>query len=223
MRRAPLTRLAALSILALAALAACAAPPPGMRGPDGGPGAPTRPVLATQPRPMASRGLPVAEATAQGEELAYVGAILAELQRRSFAENREYCGYVGLDDFGQLVTTPVVPGGEASCPLPNVPAGVRLVASFHTHGTYSPYYASEWPTTQDVATDASDGIDGYIATPAGRLWHVDTDTMTARQLCGRGCLPQDPNYVAAEDGPLRRDMTYQELLIWENTPVAVYY
>jgi hypothetical protein len=214
-----MTRLAAFSVLALAALSACA-PPQGAYGPLDPSG---RPILAAQPRPYPTRGLPTAEATASGDELGFVASILTELQHRSFAENREYCGYIGLDRAGGWMTTPVMPGNEASCPLPDIPYGMRLVASYHTHGTYSPYYASEWPTTQDMATDASDDIDGYISTPGGRLWHVDTDTMTVRELCGRGCLPQDPHYVAAEDGPLRRVMSYQELRIWENTPVAVYY
>lgn len=213
-------RLAALSILALAALSACAEPPPGALTPYEGGG---RQILTAQPRPYSSRGIPVVEATGSGPELRYVSGILTRLQRQSFAQNREFCGYIGVDDLGQWMTTPVMPGNEASCPLPDIPAGMRLIASFHTHGTYSPYYASEWPTTQDMATDASDDIDGYISTPGGRLWHVDTDTMTVHEICGRGCLPQDPNYVAAEDGPLRRTMSYQELLIWENTPVAVSY
>jgi hypothetical protein len=157
----------------------------------------------------------VAEATGSGEELAFVSALLAELQVLSFAANRELCGYLGRDASGRYVQTPVIEGSEASCPLPFVPSGLTIVASFHTHGTYSPWYASEWPTTQDVATDASDDIDGYISTPGGRLWHVDTDAMTVRQVCGRGCLPQDPNYVAADDGPLRRTMTYADLAAWE--------
>lgn len=214
-----MTRLAAFLVLAPAVLSACA-PPPGASGPFD---ASARPILAAQPRPYPTRGLPTAEATASGAELAYVTQILTDLQRRSFAENREYCGYIGLDREGAWVTTPAMPGNEASCPLPDIPFGMRLVASYHTHGTYSPYYASEWPTTQDMATDASDDIDGYISTPGGRLWHVDTDSMTVRELCGRGCLPQDPRYVAAEDGPLRRVMSYQELRIWENTPIVVYY
>jgi hypothetical protein len=176
-------------------------------------------VLATSPFP-GSRGIPVAESTASGTERAYVTAILTELQHRSFAENREFCGYIGLSHSGAWMASPVTAGNEASCPLPHVPPRMRLVASFHTHSTYSPYYASEWPTTQDVATDASDNIDGYIATPGGRLWHVDTDTMTVRQLCGRGCLPQDPNYVAADDGPLRRVMTFEDLLAWERSVIG---
>jgi hypothetical protein len=213
------------ALLALAALAACAAPPFGAvpsapavstgalgYSPGQPPGA--RPVLAAYPRLPPSRGLPVAESTASGAEFALVTAVLADLQARSFAENREYCGYVGFARSGGLAATPPVAGSEASCPLPPVPAGFTLVASFHTHGTYSPWYASEWPTTQDMLTDASDGIDGYIATPGGRLWHVDSDTMTARQLCGRNCLPQDPAYVA-DDGPLRLVLTFRDLVAWE--------
>lgn len=202
-----------LPFLALAALAACAAPSPLPTVPDG---RATR-ILASAPRIGPSRGLPVTESTASGAERAFVAAILSDLQLRSFAENREFCGYIGLDRSGIWASTPVSAGSEASCPLPLVPAGFTLVASFHTHGTYSPFYASEWPTTQDMATDAADVIDGYIATPGGRLWHVDTDTMTVTQLCGRGCLPQDPAYVAAEDGPLRRTMTYAELAAWERS------
>ena len=134
---------------------------------------------------------------------------------RSFAANREHCGYVGLDPMGNWMASPVIAGAEASCPLPTIPPGMTVVASVHTHSTYSPHYASEWPTAQDVATDRASGIDGYISTPGGRLWHVDTDTMTVRDLCGRGCLPQDPNYVAADDGPLRPVMSYAQLQAWE--------
>ena len=201
-----------LALLALATLAACAGPP-SWPTPFGR----ADRVLASAPHPQRSRGLPVAESTPAGAELAFVSAILADLQRRSFAGNREFCGYIGLDAAGALMQTAPIPGNEASCPLPDVPPGMTLLASFHTHGTYSPYYASEWPTTQDMATDASDDIDGYISTPGGRLWHVDTDRMAVDQVCGRGCLPQDPAYVAADDGPVRPAMTYAELAAWERS------
>ncbi len=199
-------RLAAFSFLALAVLSACAAPydPSAAR------------VLAPQGRPdISGLGVPVIEATASGEELALVTAILTDLQRRSFATGREHCGYIGLGPSGRWTASSIVAGDEAACPLPPAPPTMRVAASFHTHSTYSPFYASEWPTTQDVATDRASGIDGYISTPGGRLWHVDTDTMTVRQLCGRGCLPQDPDYVGAEDGPLRSVMTYEQLQAWE--------
>ena len=202
-------RLAALSCLALAALVACA--PSGQRATYSG-----SPPVASRSS-YAGPMMPVGEATATGAELAFVSDLLSDLQQRSFAGNREYCGYMGLDADGRLTSTPAVAGGEASCSLPRVPAGMSVLASFHTHSTYRPYYASEWPTAQDVATDRASGIDGYISTPGGRLWHVDTDTMTVRLLCGPGCLPQDPNYDSAEDGPLRSVMTYRDLLVWERS------
>ena len=212
MHRAPASTIARLAPLALAVLAGCAAP---LAVPDDS--VRSERVLSTGPRVGPTRGLPTAESDPSGAELAYIKVVLTDLQVRSFAQDREICGYLGLDREGRLTHTEPQLGTEASCRLPMVPPGFTLVASFHTHGTYSPYYASEWPTTQDVATDASDDIDGYISTPGGRLWHVDTDTLTVTQICGRGCLPQDPRYVAADDGPVRTRMTYADLLAWERS------
>lgn len=204
-------RLAALALAATAALTGCAAPV-AMAPPEGrsvySPGLTSRSAVGDRPAP-------VREATADGAELGFVTALLADMNRRSFAMNREHCGYVGLDPMGNWMASPVIAGAEASCALPTIPPGMTVVASVHTHSTYSPYYASEWPTAQDVATDRASGIDGYISTPGGRLWHVDTDAMVVRDLCGRGCLPQDPGYVAADDGPLRPVMSYAQLQAWE--------
>ena len=91
------------------------------------------------------------------------------------------------------------------------------VASYHTHGGYAEGYHSELPSGTDMKSDRRLRIDGWVATPGGRLWHVDSDTMTVREVCGRGCLPQDPAYVAAEDGPLRPVMTYADLAAWERS------
>jgi Domain of unknown function (DUF4329) len=166
--------------------------------------------LATGPR------APSAEATGTGAERAAAEAILTDLQLASFAANTEFCGYLGLNPAGTIVTSAISQGTEASCRLPDVPAGMTLLASFHTHSTYSPEYASEFPTTTDMLSDQADNIDGYISTPGGRLWYVDSDTMTVRQLCGRGCLPQDPGYVAADDGPVRDLFTLADLQRLEN-------
>jgi hypothetical protein len=179
----------------------------------------SRSDLLQNPRGVGAVGssdrLPSAEATGSGAERAFVTEILTDLQYRSFQTNTEYCGYIGLDPAGNLISTEVRMGTEASCRLPQVPDGMTLLASFHTHGTYSPYYASEFPTTTDMQSDAAEQIDGYISTPGGRLWYVDTDTMTVRQLCGRGCLPQDPGYNPNDDGPVRDMFTYQDLARFE--------
>ncbi len=145
-------------------------------------------------------------------ERALATAILSDLQLRSFAQNREFCGFILTDGAGGLFPSPINAGSEATCPLPRVPHGVSLVASFHTHGTYSPFYQSEYPTVQDMLIDAATGTNGYISTPGGRLWYVDSRAMVVTQLCGRGCLPQDPYYDPADDGDLRRSYTLEELI-----------
>lgn len=171
-------------------------------------------VLVTG-RTAVSRSGPL-ESQPTGDELTFVTALLTDMQRSSFARNREACGYIGRDAQGRMMASRINIGDEASCYLPALPQGMRPLASVHTHGRYSPYYASEFPTVQDMTTDAEDGIDGYISTPGGRLWYVDTDTMTVRQLCGRGCLPQDPRYRPEDDGPVRNIFTLRDLQRWEN-------
>lgn len=230
-----MARIVAALSLALAALAACApVPTPGPTGrvtlPDGAsPGASNTAIVGSRlgaPLPAPERSAAMmgmaapaafrtAEATQSATELDFVASVLADMQVRSFTANRELCGYVGTDPSGTYVTTPISVGSEASCQLPVVPRDMTVIASIHTHSTYSPLYASEWPTTQDVMTDRSDGIDGYISTPGGRLWHVDTDSMTVREVCGRGCLPSDPRYRPEEDGPIRPVMAYADLVRWE--------
>ncbi|MCC7321051.1 MAG: DUF4329 domain-containing protein [Rubellimicrobium sp.] len=150
-----------------------------------------------------------------GDELAFVTQTLTQMQLRSYSTGSETCGYVGRDAAGQMMASVINTGQEASCYLPRIPNGMRVVASIHTHGTYSPAYASEFPTVQDMTTDARDGINGYISTPGGRLWYVDTATMSVRQLCGRGCLPQDPHYRPQDDGPVQAAYTIAELRAWE--------
>lgn len=157
-----------------------------------------------------------APSSPEGDELAFVGEILRQMQLHSYATGNETCGYVGRDAQGQMMASPINVGREASCLLPRTPAGMRVAASIHTHGTYSPAYASEFPTVQDMTTDARDGINGYISTPGGRLWYVNTATMTVYQLCGRACLPQDPNYRPEDDGPVRPILTIADLRAWEN-------
>ncbi len=226
-------------LFGLLALAACAPAPSGRitTGPEQGRPDPVEVSLGTapgQPLPLQTASvqaaslrdapalgalgpLPVtAPSSPTGAELAAVTDILTDLQRVSFAANAEHCGYIGRDSGGSIVVTDINRGTEASCNLPEIPSSMAVVASFHTHSTYSPEYASEWPTATDMMSDAAFGIGGYISTPGGRLWYVDTQSMTVRELCGRGCLPQDPDYRPQDDGPLRPVMTLADLQRWEN-------
>ena len=151
------------------------------------------------------------EATGSGEELAFVKAIFAEIQPRSIAVNREICGYLGRDRFGQLVHTDHIEGEEASCGLPDWPRKMTVLASYHTHSTYSEEFDSEMPSDLDLRSDLARGIDGYIATPGGRLWYVDTDARRVRQICAIGCLYQDPNFRAAPKGSVKASYSFAEI------------
>lgn len=144
-----------------------------------------------------------------GEE-AFVRQILIGIQPISIAENREICGFVGLDQFGQLRRTPISWGREASCFLPET-GKLEIVASFHTHSTYSPNYDSEVPSWQDYRSDRDRDIHGYVATPGGRFWKVDPVAGHARQICGIACLPSDPAFVPAPKGTIPQVLTADQL------------
>ena len=107
---------------------------------------------------------------------------LDALQHTSIAENREYCGYLGVDASGQVAATPAVPGTVDSCLPVDPPAAFEIYASYHTHGAYSPDEDSEVPSYEDLQGDIEEGVDGYIATP-GQLWAwFCTTSVLARAL-----------------------------------------
>lgn len=144
-------------------------------------------------------------------EVALVKRIFATLQSVSIAENREYCGYIGRDHAGNLVASPAIAGTGDSC-LPDDPTTLSLItASYHTHGAFSPDYFNELPSGEDMEGDEAEGIDGYVATPGGRLWYVDTTDMVTSQLCGIGCLPRDVNFIDGADGIIAQSYSYRDL------------
>lgn len=145
-------------------------------------------------------------------ESALARQVLSAIQPRSIAENREYCGYIGLDDAGRLVASAATPGNEASC-LADDPTNIAIItASWHTHAAYSPDYDSEIPSGDDIEGDEAEGIDGYVATPGGRFWYIDTTDDVLSQLCGIGCLPSDPRFVAGDFGVIEQSYSFSDLI-----------
>ncbi|WP_368186566.1 DUF4329 domain-containing protein [Aestuariibius sp. HNIBRBA575] len=151
------------------------------------------------------------EATGAGEELDFIMEILGELNPQSIEINKEICGYIGYNRLGELVHTRNMIGEEASCWLPQWPTKMVVVASYHTHSTYSPEYDSEIPSLTDYESDEASGIDGYVATPGGRLWYIDTDAERVSQICGVGCLPADPNFIDEPKGRIRESYSLRAL------------
>lgn len=144
-------------------------------------------------------------------ELAFARSILNDLQGSSFRENVEYCGYIGLDEVGGLVATIPTRGGADWCEM-DIPEHFEIVASYHTHAGYDPNSWSEIPSGGDMESDEDLGIDGYISTPGGRLWYIDTTDMIAFQICGIGCLQFDPSFQPAPEDNIQQSYTYDELI-----------
>ena len=117
---------------------------------------------------------------------------LDQMQARSFATNREYCGLFGRNDDGFIVATPPRLGYLDSCLPPDVPADFNAFATYHSHGAFDPEIDSEVPSSYDLVADREDGLIGYISTPGGRLW-LSADGR-AELLCDIGCLSVDPEF-----------------------------
>lgn len=140
---------------------------------------------------------------AQDAELVdFAHRTLAELQARSFATNREYCGTIGISSEGVLVASRPRRGKRDVCRPTNLHGKARALASFHTHAAFDAQADSELPSPQDLASDMAEGIDGFVATPGGRLWFNDGRSGETRLLCGPYCLPADPAFVDGTWGPL---------------------
>lgn len=145
-------------------------------------------------------------------ELAFVKKLLFKLQVPSIAENVEYCGFIGYDSMGRLIASQAIRGEYASCASAS-PRHIKTVtASYHTHAGYSDNHIGEIPSGVDVDGDKRLGIDGYVSTPGGRLWHIDTSRMIISQVCGYGCLPKDRRFVKGSGGKIPQSYTYKELL-----------
>ena len=142
----------------------------------------------------------------------YARAELEGLQAKSIANNQEYCGVIFEDEQGNLKTSTIYDGGRAQCAFDwGVPLGNHVVASFHTHGGYDDDFDSEMPSVEDLANDIDARIDGFISTPGGRMWHVAWKDETATQLCGEGCLKQDPRYAGTQKENFRPTYSFEDL------------
>ncbi|WP_417279964.1 DUF4329 domain-containing protein [Celeribacter sp.] len=146
------------------------------------------------------------------EELEMVKAIFTEIQPLSFQKKREYCGLIGRDADGNLIASPAKRGSVDGCTPRDTEEMEVVIASYHTHGSFMRGYVSEVPSVSDMEADESDGIDGWVATPGGRLWYVDSSEMVISQVCGLGCLPVDARFERHDSGPVAESYSYDELV-----------
>ena len=152
------------------------------------------------------------KATAQSaQEYAFVLGLMQSMNQLSVRFNREVCGYILRHPNGAYSSTKVSWGGEASCASLPLQDGVTVASSWHTHAAWGEGYDGEVPSIQDVEGDMNMGVNGWVGTPGGRLWFVDGQTGTMRQACGRGCLPEDPDFFPEEHGPVSEIYTLDGL------------
>lgn len=142
----------------------------------------------------------------------FAAAHFDKIQPRSIADNVEYCGYFGYDRTNKLVATLATRGEQDSCDPAEPPQGFAILASYHTHGAYTQDADTEVPSIEDLQGDIEEEIDGYIATPGGRLWVNSAEERLAFVLCGRGCVKADKRFRECKAYPPGEEYTLLELL-----------
>ena len=145
------------------------------------------------------------------EEYKFVVHLMNRLQVPSFAESREYCGYIVRLETGKITTGPITPGTTDRCG-PIRPQIGEVISSFHTHGGFTFVHYNEVPSVQDLRGDIAGRMNGWIATPGGRLWFNDWRRGTARQICGVGCLRRDPAFIPGVRGKVEEVYTLDKLI-----------
>jgi hypothetical protein len=144
-------------------------------------------------------------------EVAFAKKILSQAQAKSFATQREYCGYIGITPAGRLKATPPTRGHLDSCYASTPPNNLEIIASYHTHAAFDPEADSEVPSSVDMLADMGEGVDGYIATPGGRVWFIDGQRGIARQICGVRCIISDKYFKSGGHNKVRAHYTLQQL------------
>ena len=126
--------------------------------------------------------------------------MLTNLNAKFFDQNRKLRGIIGLTKNFKLIASTSRPGGRGSC-RPHAPRNAaNMIANFHSYAGFVDCYDSSVPSSDDM----KDGPDGDIATPDRQLLCVGGQSGAAQQICGLGCLPQDPGSEPKVLGPIRQ-------------------
>ncbi len=95
----------------------------------------------------------------------------------SVRENLEYGAYIYRNPDGTFASTDAQQGTASSVSLPPlrlaVPTGSVGTASWHTHAGPDPRFDNENFSETDLESDRTQGIDGYLGTPAGVFKYHD--------------------------------------------------
>ena len=142
---------------------------------------------------------------------AFAMAQLNAFQEASFRNDREYCGLIGLNKDGILTATQARQGDVNGCRLKRKPWRFKTIATYHTHGAFNRRADTEVPSISDLKHDFKQRVNGYIATPGGRVWFNDSSQRISTLLCQQGCLQTDPNYFDCPTTTPRQSYTIDDL------------
>ena len=150
-------------------------------------------------------------------------AALDNAQSLSLKHNREYCGYIAFDGADRLRFTAPLKGSVETCTPPEVPYSWELIASYHTHGALDPNepdVSYELPSGDDLRGDMEEGVDGYLATPGGRFWFIDTQDEVVIMLGDVGYFEPDKLFEQdTECGPWA-EHTFEEIFVMEEEEIS---
>ena len=150
-------------------------------------------------------------------------AVLTEAQALSLANNREYCGYIAFNADDKLQYTAPIRGDIESCEPPVVPDSWELIASYHTHGALDPAEPDanfELPSSDDLISDSEEGVDGYLATPGGRFWFIDTVDELVILLGDTGYFAPDQRFMEDVDCPPQAEYSFEDIFMMEDEGLA---
>lgn len=107
-------------------------------------------------------------------EEAAIGA-LNDYNPKSRAKNKEYAGRICGTIGGQFIYSKPNLGevGSVKAGYSPCPTGTTAVAVYHTHGAYSPRYASEIFSRADKLGANQLNLPSYLATPARKIKRFD--------------------------------------------------
>jgi len=142
----------------------------------------------------------------------FARSFLDSIQPISFAKRSEFCGYFFQNAAGKVAATPPRRGTFASCSMPVPTQRDNIIASYHTHGAFGPEYDNEVPSSTDLLSDFDLGMNGYIATPGGRIWRVNHADRDAEQVCGLKCVTSDPGFIPRDESSVLQVYTVSTLL-----------
>jgi hypothetical protein len=97
----------------------------------------------------------------------------------SISENREHAGLIYRNSDGSYLFTGLTAGNKKSVDPRNAPApnGANVTAYYHTHGAYDPGYDNEYFSNingqGDIPFAKDQKMDGYLATPMGKIKYYD--------------------------------------------------